>query len=200
MREAHFGEAQIWLLLGDFDRGWQEYEWRWHASGCGMQQAQTHATAVARGGTEIAGKTILMHADQGFGDTIQFCRYVPLLAARGARVILEVREPLRELMTGLAGATQVLAMESALPDFEIQCPLLSLPLAFKTRLETIPSAMPYLQRLSAKGDGLGRPAGAETSSSRRLDLVRSNRNGRANISIGIPQRFAAAPGRRCDIH
>ncbi len=101
-----------------------------------------------RGKDSIAGKAILLHAEQGFGDTIQFCRYVPMVAERGARVILEVQEPLRELMTSLAGTTQVLAKDAPLPDFDVQCPLLSLPLVFGTRLETIPAAVPYLRASS----------------------------------------------------
>jgi Glycosyltransferase family 9 (heptosyltransferase) len=79
------------------------------------------------------------------GDTIQFCRYVPLVAARGARVILEVQRPLHEIMTNLAGATQVISKGDTLPDFDFHCPLLSLPLAFETRLETIPSTTAYLR-------------------------------------------------------
>ena len=100
------------------------------------------------GHENIAGKTILLPAEQGFGDTIQFCRYVPLVAARGARVILEVQEPLSELMTSLTGASQIVSKGDPLPDFDIHCPLLSLPLAFGTRLETIPSAVPYLRASS----------------------------------------------------
>ena len=95
--------------------------------------------------TGIADKTILLHSEQGFGDTIQFCRYVPLVAARGARVILEVEEPLQGLLTGLAGTARVMAKGDLLPDFDLQCPLLSLPLAFGTQLETIPSAGAYLR-------------------------------------------------------
>ena len=91
------------------------------------------------------GKAILLHSEQGFGDTIQFCRYVPLVAARGARVILEVERPLQELMTTLVGATQVISKGNPLPDFDFQCPLLSLPLAFGTRHETTPSVTPYLR-------------------------------------------------------
>src|SRR6201999_1002890 len=87
------------------------------------------------GEEDIAGKTILLHSEQGFGDTIQFCRYVPLVAARDARVMLEVEDPLCELMTGLAGTVQVFAKGGALPEFDIQCALPSLPLAFKTGLE-----------------------------------------------------------------
>jgi Glycosyltransferase family 9 (heptosyltransferase) len=96
------------------------------------------------GAEAIAGKTILVHSEQGFGDAIQFCRYVPLLAARGARVILEVERPLQGLMRELTGAAMVIAKGDPLPDCDLQCPLLSLPFAFGTTLETIPSATPYL--------------------------------------------------------
>jgi tetratricopeptide (TPR) repeat protein len=147
--EAHFGEAEVRLLLGDFDRGWKQYEWR------SQGEQMRHAKREFRqppwlGQNEITGKTILLHAEQCFGDTIQFCRYVPLVAERGARVILEVQEPLTELMSSLAGATQVVAAGLALPDFDVQCPLLSLPLVFATRLETIPSAVPYLRASSPR--------------------------------------------------
>jgi hypothetical protein len=96
------------------------------------------------GAEEISGKTILLHSEQGFGDTIQFCRYVPLVAARGARVVLDVQKPLQPLMGSLAGAPQIISTGDPLPDFDLHCPLLSLPLAFKTQLETIPSGAPYL--------------------------------------------------------
>jgi hypothetical protein len=97
------------------------------------------------GAGEIAGKTILLHAEQGYGDTIQFCRYVPLVAERGARVILEVPKPLQELMSTLACTAQIVRKGAPLPDFDLHCPLLSLPVALDTRVETIPSATPYLK-------------------------------------------------------
>ena len=83
---------------------------------------------------------------KGFGDTIQFCRYVPLVAERAARVILEVPKPLHELMSTLPGAAQIVSRGDPLPDFDMHCPLLSLPLAFGTRLETIPSRHPICTR------------------------------------------------------
>jgi len=141
--DAHYNEALCRLVLGDFDRGWEMQEWRWKTEQL-RDSKHSFTQALWLGHENISGKTILLHAEQGFGDTIQFCRYVPLLAARGARVILEVQEPLRELMTGLVGATQVVCRGDPLPDFDVYCPLLSLPLAFGTRLETIPSAVPYL--------------------------------------------------------
>ena len=102
------------------------------------------AQPLWRGANDIAGKTILLHAEQGFGDTIQFCRYVPLVAEGAGRVIPEVPAALHGLMGTLAGVTQIVRRGDPLPDFDMHCPLLSLPLAFDTRLETIPSATPYL--------------------------------------------------------
>jgi tetratricopeptide (TPR) repeat protein len=141
---AHFNEALCRLLIGDFDHGWEKHEWRWETEQQ-RNEKRNFAQPQWTGQQDIAGKTVLLHAEQGFGDTIQFCRYVPLVAARGARVILEVQEPLHELMNTLPGAAQIISRGEPLPDFDIHCPLLSLPLAFGTRLETIPSVTPYLR-------------------------------------------------------
>ena len=106
------------------------------------------ATSIAPlwlGDAPVAGKTVLLHAEQGLGDTIQFCRYAPRVAALGARVVLEVQRPLVDLMKTLAGPAAVVARGDALPDFDLHCPLLSLPLAFGTRLDTIPAEVPYLR-------------------------------------------------------
>jgi hypothetical protein len=96
------------------------------------------------GKQDIAGKTILLHAEQGYGDTINFCRYAAPVAARGATVILEVQPPLKSLLTGIDGAAQVIGLGEALPAFDYHCPLLSLPLALGTTFETIPATVPYL--------------------------------------------------------
>jgi len=128
-----------------FDLGWKKYEWRWKNEQLLRQQKRNFAQPLWLGSDDIAGKTILLHAEQGFGDTIQFCRYVPLVAERGARVILEVPRRLHELMGTLFGAAQIVSRGDPLPDFDIHCPLLSLPLAFGTQLETIPAATPYLR-------------------------------------------------------
>jgi hypothetical protein len=96
------------------------------------------------GADAIVGKTILLHAEQGFGDTLQFCRYVPLVAELGARVVLEVPKELHELMRTLPCTVQLVSQGSPLPAFDLHCPLLSLPLAFETRLESIPARVPYL--------------------------------------------------------
>jgi hypothetical protein len=143
--DAHWNEALLRLLTGDFSRGWAKYQWRWKSASLGGASKRNFPQPLWLGAEAIDGKTILLHSEQGFGDTIQFCRYVPLVAARGARVILEIERPLHEIMTNLAGATEVISKGDALPDFDFHCPLPSLPLAFGTRLETIPSATAYLR-------------------------------------------------------
>src|SRR5262249_15786342 len=91
------------------------------------------------------GKTILVYADEGLGDTIQFARYIPMLAARGAQVILWVDDPLASLVSGLSGGSRMITKSDPLPAFDLYCPICSLPLAFRTRLETIPPDV-YLPR------------------------------------------------------
>jgi tetratricopeptide (TPR) repeat protein len=141
--DAHGHGALLRLLTGDFERGWIEAEWRWRSPSSGLV-APNYPQPLWLGEQSIDGKTILLRSEQGYGDSIQFCRYVPLVAARGARVILQVEEPLRQLMSGLAGVSECISKDAALPPFDLHCPLLSLPLAFGTRLQTIPSATSYL--------------------------------------------------------
>ena len=95
-------------------------------------------------GEDLAGKTVLLFPEQGFGDAIQFARYVPLVAARGAKVVVEVQPELKELMTRLPAADQVVALGEPLPAFDFQCPLMSLPLVFDTDFKSIPANVPYL--------------------------------------------------------
>ena len=142
--EAHWNEALLRLLAGDFSGGWAKYEWRWkkHLS---LLSKRNLLKPLWLGDDTIRDKTILLHSEQGLGDAIQFCRYVPLVAARAAGVVFEVERPLWKLMNDFAGEVQVICRGDALPDFDFHCPLLSLPFAFGTRLETIPSGFPYLQ-------------------------------------------------------
>jgi Tetratricopeptide repeat/Glycosyltransferase family 9 (heptosyltransferase) len=141
--DAHWNFSLLRLLTGDFERGWAESEWRWKNASLDLSE-RTFSQPLWIGAEAIDGKTLLLHHEQGLGDAIQFCRYVPLVAARGARVVLEVDRPLRQLMSGLAGVSHCLCKGEALPNFDMHCPLLSLPLAFGTLLETIPSTTPYL--------------------------------------------------------
>ncbi len=139
--EAHWGEALCRLYGGDFPVGWQKYEWRWHIR---PYTVRTFASPLWLGAEDIAGKTILLHGEQGYGDALQFCRYVPLVAARGATVVVEVPDVLKPLMSGIEGATAVYAQGDVLPDTDFHCPLLSLPLALGTTIGTIPAHVPYL--------------------------------------------------------
>lgn len=139
---ARFVDATVRLYLGDFAAGWHGYEWRW--GGVMASERRKLAAPLWGGAGDIAGKTILLHAEQGFGDTIQFVRYAPLLAARGANVLLEVQPPLVRLLSGMRGVAQVVPRNAPLPPFDLHCPLLSLPLAFGTALDGIPADVPYV--------------------------------------------------------
>ncbi len=141
--DANCNESLAWLRLGDFGRGWAKYESRW-ASRDLASQHRAFAQPLWLGDETLQGKTILLHAEQGLGDTVQFVRYAPLVAGLGARVIVEVQPPLATLLSGIGGISRIVSRGEPLPDFDVHCPLLSLPLAFKTDLDTIPAAVPYL--------------------------------------------------------
>jgi hypothetical protein len=145
--DPHFTSAQ-WnaglcqLKLGNVAEGWRQYERRWDGEQMRASQQQL-SQPLWLGDRPVQGKTILLHAEQGFGDTIQFARYAPLLAQRGAQVILQVQPALKTLMLQLnarsEGAIVVLDSDDALPPFDLHCPLLSLPLAFSTAsIDAIP--------------------------------------------------------------
>jgi tetratricopeptide (TPR) repeat protein len=140
---AHYNEGFARLLLGDTERGWKKYEYRWELPER-RGSKRTFSQPVWLGDDPIADKTILIHAEQGFGDTIMACRYVPMVAALGARVILEVPPPLLQLLKSLNGVSALIARRAIIPQFDVHCPIMSLPLAFKTQLKTIPSKIPYL--------------------------------------------------------
>jgi hypothetical protein len=109
-----------------------------------LQSKRSFSEPLWLGEQSLVGKTILLHAEQGLGDTLQFCRYVPLVAKLGAKVILEVQRPLFKLLQNLEGVSQIVALGDMLPAFDYQCPLMSLPLAFKTEIESIPNQVPYI--------------------------------------------------------
>jgi hypothetical protein len=130
----------LWLLHGNFEQGWAEYEWRW-------TQSKTKPRAFSRplwDGTDLRGRTILLYAEQGLGDVLQFMRYVPFIKALGAKVILESPSRLVRLMAGMPRIDQLLTADEPLPAFDFQMPLLSLPHILHTSETTIPSISPYL--------------------------------------------------------
>jgi len=141
---ADWNLALLHMLTGNFKAGWAGREARWKATNLSAVYPK-FPQAMWLGDGPIEGKTVLVHQDEGLGDTIQFARYVPMLAARGARVILVVDEALRPLLSGLEGVAQCLPITTGtLPPFDVHCPVSSLPLAFATRLDTIPAAASYL--------------------------------------------------------
>jgi tetratricopeptide (TPR) repeat protein len=143
---AYFNRAMASLTVGDFIKGWIDYEWRWKGdSGPIIKDGRGLTQPCWLGNESIAGKTILLHSEQGLGDTLQFCRYAKWVADLGARVILEVQRPLLSLLAGLEGVTQVVAHGDARPAFDCYCPLMSLPLAFRTTLPTLPARIPYVK-------------------------------------------------------
>jgi Flp pilus assembly protein TadD len=139
--EAHLNRSLALLSTGDFARGWAEYEWRWK-----MPTIKPPKFKQPRwDGSPLAGRTVLLHAEQGLGDTIQFIRYASLLQALGGRVVLDCPVPLVELAASCPGVSQVVARGSALPPFDVWATLLSIPGLLHTTLETIPAAIPYVK-------------------------------------------------------
>ena len=138
--DAHFNEALALLTVGDYARGFAEYEWRWKRAGIARRSL---GKPLWLGEYPLGRKTILLHAEQGLGDTIQLVRYAPLLAQGGATVLLEVQAELKDLLSDLAGV-RVFARGETLPPFDVHCPLGSLPLAFKTTPANVPAGIPYL--------------------------------------------------------
>jgi tetratricopeptide (TPR) repeat protein len=149
---ADLGSAHLHMLTGNFEAGWTGREARWKLPPLSTIYPK-FPQPLWLGDGAIEGKTILVAADEGFGDTIQFARYLPMLAERGARVVFVVQDPLRLLFSGLPGISRSIPTSTmhtmamnALPAFDIHCPLMSLPLAFGTRLDAIPSPTSYLPR------------------------------------------------------
>ena len=143
--EAHYNFAQLALLRGDFATGWAEYEWRQLIEEAVAVPTRKLPQPAWRGERPLEGKRIFLHAEQGLGDTIQFCRYASLVAGLGAHVALEVPPRLGELLANLDGVSQLVLAGAPIPSADYQCSLMSLPWAFKTTLDTIPCQVPYLR-------------------------------------------------------
>jgi tetratricopeptide (TPR) repeat protein len=160
--DVHFSEALALLALGDYRLGFEKYEARWRRTGMPAQKGRGRPLWL--GEYPLARKTVLLHAEQGLGDTIQFARYVPLLAATGAKVVLEVQSELTALMARLDGGAGIIARGETPPPFDVHCPLGSLPLALRTEPDTVPAEIPYLSadeatltKWSARLGALARP-------------------------------------------
>lgn len=139
----HWNLGFACLMAGDYARGWAEFDWRRHDDRAEPPWRRLNQPTWR--GEPLNGRTILVYAEQGLGDTLQFLRYVPLVAVRGGRVVLEVQRPLLQLMPGVEGAAQVIARGDPLPPFDLECPLMSLPRAFATVVDSVPADVPYLR-------------------------------------------------------
>lgn len=194
--EAHFNHALQLLQEGDFEAGWEEYEWRLKMPD--LARFWPHADRPRWDGSALDGKRILLYAEQGFGDAIQFVRYAPLVAQRGGNVIVSCAPKLVALFRGVPGVAAIHDASEPPPDFDTCCSLLSLPRLFRTRLETIPATVPYLHapeeparqwqaRLAAKGAGLKVGLYWSTESKNRMTPLRS-------LDLDMLAPLAGVPG------
>jgi len=172
---ARTNRAQTNLLLGQFEHGWREYEWRWKDG----EQVLPSWPNPWRGELPVAGKTIHVFNEQGFGDTLQFVRYVDWLTASGARVVLRVQDALLELLSDYRGAAAVIGESEPLPPFDLHCPLLSLPFALAAHRAPIPADIPYLHADAAKRAGW-RERLAATKGRLRVGVAWSGNTGNLN--------------------
>jgi tetratricopeptide (TPR) repeat protein len=139
---ARFNLAMMELLTGNFADGWAGYETRWKARN--LIQPTRYAQRGIWEGEEVAGKRFLIDSEQGFGDSIQFARFIPVISARGARTILITHPELRRLLKTVPCLDEILSQPQELPQFDLQCPMMSLPQRLGTTLETIPLSIPYV--------------------------------------------------------
>ncbi|WP_428377868.1 tetratricopeptide repeat protein [Lichenicoccus sp.] len=193
--QLHTVLAQALLMQGDFERGWREFEWRWAVpENAGNRRHADHPLWL---GEPLDGRHLLIHAEQGLGDTLQMCRYVPAIRD-AAHVVLEVQPGLVRLLASLAapsGATlQVVARGAPLPQFDLQCPMMSLPLAAASRHpQDVPRRVPYLQAAEedvarwgrALPAGTGRKIGLCWSSGMRPELVSRIIHARKSIPLAL---------------
>lgn len=191
--DARWSEGWVATLQGDWDAGLPLLEWRWKKANF-TSAKRVLTQAQWDGQADLQGRTILLHAEQGLGDTLQFCRYAANVAALGAHVVLEVQPPLANLMAGLSGVAQIVAQGQPLPDVDTHCPLMSLPMVFKTRPETVPASKAYLQADPALSQRMADRLGANVK--QRVGLVWSGNamhRDDHNRSMSLATLLAALP-------
>jgi tetratricopeptide (TPR) repeat protein len=155
--EAHLNLAMTWLLLGDFEQGWPEYEWRWKTrEGAPLPRPFQQPPWD---GTPLAGRTILLHAEQGLGDTLQFSRFAPLVKERGGTVLVTCPPSLVRILGTCPGIDRLIPQDSPLPPFDVHAPLMSLPSILRTTLATVPVRVPYLFAAAERVDHWRRELG-----------------------------------------
>jgi tetratricopeptide (TPR) repeat protein len=140
--EPHYNLSMLLLLKGDFQRGWQEYEWRWKCRE--LLREPLNFSKPHWNGEPLQNRTLLLYAEQGLGDSIQFARYLPILAGRARKIVLVCQQQLARLLQSADPRCQIVLRDQPLPDFDFHCPLLGLPRVLGTAVETIPANVPYL--------------------------------------------------------
>lgn len=146
---AHFNLSLSQLAIGDYAHGWLNYEWRWRAVPDTPARVFPEHQPLWTG-QDLLDKTIFLYAEQGLGDTLQFCRYIELVQRRGAEIILEAPRELASLLSQMQGVKRLIQTGDEVGRFDYQCPLMSLPLAFRTELDSIPCPMGYLRADAVK--------------------------------------------------
>ena len=141
--DVNWNKSLLLLLQGNYEEGWPLYEWRLKREDT-LQEYPQFAQPSWRGETDLRGQRLLVHLEQGLGDMVQFCRYIPILVDKGIEVILQVQTSLLPLIASLESDVTLVSQDDPLPDFDAYCPLMSLPYALGTTLETIPSSDSYL--------------------------------------------------------
>jgi tetratricopeptide (TPR) repeat protein len=143
LADAYWNKSLLKLHLGDFDDGWKLYEWRWKIKP-NQSKVRSYKQPLWLGIESIKNKTVLVYPEQGYGDFIQFCRFIDLLENMGAKVVLETPKTLLSLMRSMKGNFTIIEQDASYPDFDFHCPIMSLPLALKINVSTIPASIPYL--------------------------------------------------------
>ncbi len=188
--KAQFGHATALLKSGDFTPGWRQYEWRWRD----CQRPRQDLAVPLWQGEDIHGATILLHAEQGFGDTLQFVRFAPSVAARGGRVVLEVPSQLARLLRDVDGVAEVVAQGDPLPPIQWHCPMASLPLALDLRLETVPGAQ-YLHRPASRSPRMNFVVGLVWAGDPRPSRPSANRvDQRRSTNLDVLAPLLEIPG------
>lgn len=192
--EARYSRSLVLLLRGDYKAGWPEHESRWNLHSHADQRAR-HPTPIWDG-RRLEGGTILLHAEYGLGDTLQFVRYAPLVAARCARVVLECQSGLATLMRGVQGLDQVIALGDPLPRYDAHAPLMSLPAIFGTTLDTIPWDGAYVRPMHQGSDA---PPPLAPAEGLRVGLAWAGRpeqwdDRKRSISLDMLAPLAEVPG------
>ncbi len=191
---SHADLALCYLRLGRLSEGWREYEWRWK-----VEAPKAFTVPLWLGQTPLTGKTILLHAEQGLGDTLQFCRYVPRVAGLGARIVVGAPASLHPLLRGFEGVAAVAEELADLPPFDLHCPLMSLALAFDTKLDAIPWSGPYIHADEASRRAWAVKLGGARSGEARRPRIGLTWSGSplhkndANRSIGLSALMTALP-------